>query len=92
MGSLKRKIARKKAKKAEKDLNKKIGLFNKLGDKCLVCEDPFDKANKEQVQSWFVVVREEQQKVNLYCPECWGTAQKVIEEYGKQNFSVDNQT
>jgi len=36
------------------------------------------------VQSWFVVVREEQQKVNLYCPECWGTAQKVIEDYGKK--------
>ena len=84
MGSLKRKMARKKAKQAKKDLNKKVGLFNKLGDKCLVCEDPFDKTDKEQVQSWFVVVREEQQKVNLYCPECWGTAQKVIEEFNNR--------
>jgi hypothetical protein len=89
MGSLKRKMARKRAKKAKKDLNKKIGLFNQLQDECLVCEKPFDKTCKEQVQEWFVTVREEQGVVNLYCPECWGTAQKVIEDYGKQNFSVD---
>ena len=89
MGSMNRKIRRAKKKRAEKEMAAKVALFGKLSDECLVCEKPFDKTCKEQVQEWFVTVREEQGVVNLYCPECWGTAQKVIEDYGKQNFSVD---
>tara|TARA_Y100001963_G_C6785437_1_gene452413 strand:+ start:1879 stop:2148 length:270 start_codon:yes stop_codon:yes gene_type:complete len=84
MGSLKRKMARNKAKQAKKDLKQKVGLFDKLEDECLVCEKPFDKKSKEDVTSWFVTVREEQGVVNLYCPECWGTAQKVIEEFSNR--------
>ena len=85
MGSLKRKMARNKAKQAKKDLKQKVGLFDKLEDECLVCEKPFDKKSKEDVTSWFVTVREEQGVVNLYCPECWGTAQKVIEEFSNRD-------
>jgi hypothetical protein len=84
MGSLKRKMARNKAKQAKKDLKQKVGLFDKLEDECLVCEKPFDKKSKEDVTSWFVTVREEQGVVNLYCPECWDTAQKVIEEFSNR--------
>ena len=84
MGSLKRKMARNKAKQAKKDLKQKVGMFDKLEDECLVCEMPFDKKSKEDVTSWFVTVREEQGVVNLYCPECWGTAQKVIEEFSNR--------
>ena len=36
--------------------------------------------NKEQVMSWYVVVRENVEKVNLYCPECWGRANELIEQ------------
>ena len=84
MGSLKRKMARNKAKQAKKDLKQKVGLFDKLEDECLVCEKPFDKKSKEDVTSWFVTVREEQGVVNLYCPECWDAAQKVIEEFSNR--------
>ena len=77
-------MARNKAKQAKKDLNQKVGLFDKLQDQCLVCEKPFDKKSKADVTSWFVTVREEQGVVNLYCPECWGTAQKVIEEFSNR--------
>ena len=55
-----------------------MGLFNKLDDHCLVCQKDFDKKNKDMVMSWSVVVKQE--KVRLYCPECWGAAKKLVEE------------
>jgi len=85
MSSLSRKIARNKnkknRKKAEKKLSEEVGLFNKIPDQCLVCEKDFDKKDKEQVTSWYVVVKAQEKKVNLYCPECWETAQKVIGDF-----------
>ena len=90
--SLERKLRRKQAnkakKKADKELATKVALFGKLPDKCLTCEAPFDKLNREQVMSWNVVVRQETEKVNLYCPECWGNAQKVIKQYMEDKDAV----
>tara|TARA_A100001515_G_scaffold71267_1_gene56681 strand:+ start:6138 stop:6425 length:288 start_codon:yes stop_codon:yes gene_type:complete len=87
MGSLERKLSRKKAvkekKNAEKEMATKVALFDKLSDKCLTCEKPFDKMNKEQVMSWNVVVRQEEGKVNLYCPDCWKKALKIVEDFKK---------
>ena len=78
MPSLSKKIQRQKKKEAEKEFKKKVGLFNKLEDCCLVCQKNFDKKNKEMVMTWSVVVKEE--TVRLYCPECWNTANKLIKE------------
>jgi len=83
--SLGKKIKRtntlKKKKAAEKKLNQKLNLFNKVPNKCLTCEDPFDKKNREQVFSWYVVVRQEEGKVNLYCPECWEKAIGIVKDF-----------
>ena len=46
----------------------------------MICEKEFDKTNKEMVQSWYVVVREEENKVNLYCPPCWESALQKIKD------------
>jgi len=78
LSSLSKKLRRNKEKAAKKELQKKVGLFNKLEDHCLVCQKDFDKKNKDMVMSWSVVVRED--KVRLYCPECWERAKKLIEE------------
>ena len=78
MGSMNRKIRRAKKKRAEKEMAAKVALFGKLSDECLVCEKPFDKNLKEHVSTWNVVVRKDQEKVNLYCPECWGGARKKV--------------
>ncbi len=90
--SLERKLRRKKAnkakKRAEKDLAAKVALFGKLPDKCLTCEAPFDKLDREQVMSWNVVVRRETEKVNLYCPECWDNAQQAIKKYMEDKDAV----
>ena len=78
MSSLSKKIKRQKEKDAKKEFTKKVGLFTKLEDHCLVCQKDFDKKNKEMVMSWSVVVKED--KVRLYCPECWDKAKKTIQE------------
>ena len=81
MNSLKKKIKRDKEKEAKKELQKKVGLFNKLGDQRLVCQKAFDKKNKDMVMSWSVVVRNDDETVRLYCPTCWDTAQKVVADF-----------
>ena len=75
------KIKNKDRKKLEKELAKKIGLFDRIPDHCLACDTQFDKKNKEMVMSWYVVVREEEKKINLYCPECWSKAKEIVEDY-----------
>ena len=84
MGSLKRKMQRNKMKKFKKDFKKRLKqqmmMFDKLEDECAACEKPFDKKSKEHASTWKVVVREEEQVVRLYCPDCWGKANKVIKE------------
>ena len=83
MGSMERKLKRNKEKKAKKELATKVALFGKLGDKCMTCSEPFDKKNRDHVMKWSVVVREKEEKVNLYCPTCWNKAKSVIEEFKK---------
>jgi len=82
--SFKRKLRRaqtiKGKKNAEKALAEKVVLFEYLSDKCLTCEKPFDKMDKEQVMSWNVVVHKDPKKVNLYCPNCWNKAINIIKE------------
>ena len=80
---IRRKKFREKAKQNSKDLQEKIGLFDSLPENCLVCQKPFDRENKEMVMSWSVIVRSEEQKVNLYCPECWDSALKTINDFKK---------
>jgi hypothetical protein len=80
---MRRAAANKKRKSAEKEMATKVALFGQLPDKCLACESPFDKSDKEQVMSWSVVVREEQEKVRLYCPECWDKAKQIVEDFKK---------
>jgi len=75
---IERKIRRAKKKQTEKEMKEKISMFSKLDDCCLVCEKAFDKQNKDMVQSWYVVVKEDPGKVNLYCPECWDRANDMV--------------
>ena len=82
--SFKRKLRRAQAtkgkKNAEKALAEKVALFGHLGDKCLTCEKPFDRLNREQVMTWNVVVTQNKEAVRLYCPTCWNRAVKLIKE------------
>ena len=77
---MKVKKKKRKQKEAEKELQQKVGMFDKLSDACDACKKTFDKKDKSMVQSWNVVVREAVGIVRLYCPECWNAAIKAIEE------------
>ena len=85
---LRRKQAKKGKKKAEKELAAKVALFGHLPNKCLTCDKPFDKLDREQVMSWNVVVRQKEEKVNLYCPECWNNAQQIVKKYMEDKDEV----
>ena len=80
MGKSTRQIRRNKTKLAEKELSQKVEMFDKLPDTCISCEKQFDKKNKEMVQNWFVVIKEKQKLVNLYCPPCWEKAQDILKD------------
>ena len=75
-------------KDKEKDLKQKLNMFDRIPDNCLTCNKPFDRKSKEQVQSWFVVVKNAENKVNLYCPSCWTKATNLVKEtYGVKDDS-----
>tara|TARA_R110000824_G_scaffold2613_6_gene12110 strand:- start:784 stop:1068 length:285 start_codon:yes stop_codon:yes gene_type:complete len=92
MSSLERKLKRnqeKETKKVEKKLAKKLNMFDKLPENCLVCEEGYDRRNKEQAASWRVVVRPD--AVRLYCPTCWNKATEIIEKFiGENSESKDS--
>ena len=77
MSNANRKLQRKKEKDLQKEVSKKVGLFNLMPDKCHICETPYDKNSKEMAQTWFVNVFAEDKIVDLFCPDCWS---KVNEE------------
>ncbi len=79
-----RKLRRKKIKEHKKDFKATMNMISKMGDHCLSCQKSFDKNNKEHVTTWNVVVREKENKVNLYCPECWDNAHKFIDNLKEQ--------
>ena len=86
--SFSRQVKRNKLKKAKKAMKKdivtKMSLFGHLGDECMVCCKPFDKKDKQQVMSWSVVVKESENQVNLYCPDCWNKAREIVEDFKKR--------
>jgi len=92
MGSIKRKMARKRAKRLKKDMKDQLLMFDKLPDNCLACEKEFDKKSKEHAMTWSVVVREEEKVVRLYCPDCWGMAKNLIKQVQENEEKQSNST
>ena len=82
-----REMQKKVGKENSQKLAEKIFQFDKLPDECLACLKPFDKKSKEMARTWNVVVRDKD-TVRLYCPECWNTAQKVIQQYKQEKQNV----
>ena len=63
------------AEDSEKMANQ-VAQFVKMPDLCGICQKEFDKKNKEMVESWSVVVK--QDVVRLFCPDCMNTAKEVL--------------
>ena len=83
MTSFKRKMRRRASVKLAKYLKKNMGSIieekvksrlsglGKIPDSCDLCTKYFDKTDREQVFSWMLRVNEEDEKYNLFCPECY---------------------
>ncbi len=63
----------------------KISQFNKLPEQCSTCEKEFDRKNREMLQSWNVVVRQE--VVRLFCPQCMDKAKQILKKHGGKDGS-----
>ena len=91
MNRKQRREAAKQAKsQGNSELHEKISLFGKMPDHCMICQEDFDKMDKEQVMSRNVVVREKEDRVNLYCPQCWEKSLKFIEEIQEALIEKNN--
>ena len=86
-----RAMEKKVGKENSQKLAEKIFQFDKLPKTCMTCHKPFDKKSKEHAMTWNVVVREEEEIVRLYCPECWGKANKIIKEI-KDDFRIHKES
>ena len=73
-----RAMEKKMGKDTTKNLSEKIFQFNKLPESCNACNKSFNKKDKEMVQSWSVVVKQE--VVRLFCPECISKTKEVLNE------------
>ena len=92
MNRKQRRAAKRELKKqhgVEDAVAEKMFLFEKLPKECSACTKPFDKQDRDMVVSWNVVVREEEDIVRRYCPDCWKAAQKAVKQvYGDLDDTV----
>ena len=79
---LKRTAKKKKEKAAAQEaankIKKQMGMFDRLPAECSACNKEFPKT-REAHMSWRVTVRNKEQQVRLFCPECQETARKLVE-------------
>ena len=61
---------------AQEKMATQVAQFGKLPQACDACQKEFDKKNKEMVQSWSVVVKQE--VVRLFCPECINKTKEAL--------------
>ena len=65
-------------KQGAENFSQKILQFDKLPDECSACVKPYDKKDKQMAMTWNVVVRDKEDTVRLYCPDCWEMANNAI--------------
>tara|TARA_R100000808_G_scaffold13439_1_gene32602 strand:+ start:3045 stop:3290 length:246 start_codon:yes stop_codon:yes gene_type:complete len=66
-------------KETTEEMSQKLSQFEKLPEQCSACNKEFDKKDKEMIQSWNVIVKQE--TVRLFCPECIKKTQEIINEH-----------
>ena len=71
-------------KNAGEQLSEKMMQFDNLPDECSACTKAYDKKNKQMAMTWNVVMREKQNIVRLYCPDCWQLANNAIESFKEE--------
>ena len=62
---------------ATENFAQKISQFGKLPEQCSACQKEFDKQDRDMLQSWSVVVK--QDVVRLFCPDCINKTKEILE-------------
>ena len=73
-----RRMEKSAGEESTEKLAENIFQFNQLPEACNACTKTFDKKDKDMVQSWSVVVRQE--AVRLFCPTCIQKTKEVLED------------
>tara|TARA_Y100000592_G_C5351866_1_gene259240 strand:- start:324 stop:605 length:282 start_codon:yes stop_codon:yes gene_type:complete len=76
-------------KQATDNLAQKISSFSKLPEVCTACQKEFDKKDKDMLQSWSVVVKQE--VVRLFCPDCINKTKEAIEHVSTKDRQEERQ-
>ncbi len=76
-------------KEATDNLAQKISSFGKLPEVCTACQKEFDKKDKDMIQSWSVVVKQE--VVRLFCPDCIQKTKEAIEHVSTEDRQEQRQ-
>jgi len=79
-----KRLKRAKKKKKEKQkahdqaaqMTKQMNMFDRMPDSCSVCEEPFPKTRDAHMR-WRVAVRNTEQLVRLFCPQCQELGKKM---------------
>ena len=79
-----KRAAKKKKDKAQmqqqqEQLKKQMNMFDRLPETWDTCNKKFPKT-REAHMSWRVTVRNKDQQVRLFCPECLAAAKEFVEE------------
>ena len=78
-----KRAAKKKKEKAQTQrqqdyLKKQINMFDRLPETCNACTKAFPKT-REAHMTWKVTVRNKEQQVRLFCPDCLEKAKAAVE-------------
>ena len=83
---LKRAAKKKKDRAATQEmaakLNQQVNMFERLPGKCSACQKHFPKT-REAHMTWRVAVKNKEQQVRLFCPDCIEKAKNLVEEHNE---------
>ena len=63
--------------RVENKMKKQMGMFDRLPQTCSTCKKDFPKT-REAHMTWRVTVRNKEQQVRLFCPDCLNKAKELV--------------
>ena len=74
----KKKKDKAQAQQQQEKLSKQMNMFDRLPEACSACGKEFPKT-REAHMSWRVTVRNKEQQVRLFCPNCQDKVKTIME-------------
>ena len=74
----KKKKEKAQARQQQEHLKKQMNMFDRLPETCSACAKVFPKT-REAHMTWKVTVRNKEQQVRLFCPDCLDKAKTAVE-------------